>query len=85
MLEESGAGVNVDAADPSQFLAAARRLRADDAGRVRMAAAGRGYAEAHFDIERIAAQFEAVARVDLAIRSAYAPREMALAPSQEVG
>ena len=60
VLEESGGGLLAEAADPASFIAAARRLREDQRLRQTFGAAGRAYAQAHFDIEEIATRFEHV-------------------------
>ncbi|MBK1658098.1 glycosyltransferase family 4 protein [Paracraurococcus ruber] len=58
IVEEAGAGLCVAPGDAAGFEAAAVRLREDAALRQRCGAAGRAYAEAHFDIGRIVQRFE---------------------------
>jgi colanic acid biosynthesis glycosyl transferase WcaI len=48
LLRDTGCGVCAPPDDPQAIAAAVRALKADAAGRERMAAAGRAYAEAHF-------------------------------------
>lgn len=58
IVEESGAGFAVAPDDEAGFVERARRLRTDPALRERMSAAGRDYAERHFEIGAIADRFE---------------------------
>ena len=60
LIVETGAGVVVAPGDRDSWLAQAERLLADAPARARMAQAGRAHAEAAFDVEAIAARFEAV-------------------------
>ncbi len=74
-IAESAAGRVVEPSDPSGFIAAARALVEDPAGRVAAATAGREYAERMFDIEAITDRFESV--LEAAIQhahSGHAPR-----------
>ena len=59
LLEESGGGLVVDPDEPDGFVRAVAQLLADAPRRSQMGEAGRRYAEEHFDIGRIADQFEA--------------------------
>lgn len=58
VLGESRAGLRAEPSDVGAFVAAARRLREDARLRRSLGAAGRRYAETHFDIEAIASRFE---------------------------
>jgi glycosyltransferase involved in cell wall biosynthesis len=60
LIVKHQAGKVADPSDQPSFLAAAAELMADPEGRARMGKAGRAYAEAHFDIDRIADRFEAL-------------------------
>jgi glycosyltransferase involved in cell wall biosynthesis len=55
-----GAGSVADPDDQNAWLAAAANLIAEPALRARMGAAGRAYAEANFDLDRVADRFEAI-------------------------
>ncbi len=57
-----GTGLVADPRDEAAFLAAARQLREDHAGRQAMAARARAYAERTFALEAITDQFEALLR-----------------------
>ncbi|RDD61472.1 glycosyltransferase family 4 protein [Ferruginivarius sediminum] len=59
-VEGAGAGLVVPPEDEAGFAAAARRLRSDDDLRQRLGRAGRAYAEAAFDIDRIGQRMLAV-------------------------
>jgi len=61
VLERSGAGVLVPPTGAAPLLAAADDLIADPDRREELGRRGRAYAEATFDIEAVAARFEAVA------------------------
>lgn len=58
ILRETGAGQVVEPEDTEGFAAAAQAFRDDPAARQAAGAAGRAYAEAHFDLERVADKFE---------------------------
>jgi len=60
IVAEHEAGIVVPPGASSAFVKAARTLYEDAALREKMAAKGRAYAEAHFDIEKIADKFEAI-------------------------
>jgi colanic acid biosynthesis glycosyl transferase WcaI len=60
LIEREAAGLVVDPADTSGFLAAAAALRQDPTRLAAMAAHGRGYAEKAFAIGSIADRFEAL-------------------------
>lgn len=60
VLERSGAGFAVDPDRPEQWVAAAARLATHAALRSSLGANGRRYSETHFQISRIAAQFEGI-------------------------
>lgn len=62
LLEETGAGTVVAPGDTDGFVAAARGYAADPDAAARAGAAGRAYAETHFDIARVADRFEDVFR-----------------------
>ena len=57
LVQQAKSGLVVPPQDRETWIAAARRLIQDKALRVQMGANGRAYAEAHFDIQKIAAQF----------------------------
>jgi glycosyltransferase involved in cell wall biosynthesis len=59
---ECGAGLVVEPADVAAFCRAAEQLIASPDERQRLGAAGRFYAEEHFDIGRIGDRFEAILR-----------------------
>lgn len=59
-LEAAGGGLCVAPGDGEGFVAAARRLREDEALRRDLGGAGRAYAERTFDIERIGQRFLSV-------------------------
>jgi glycosyltransferase involved in cell wall biosynthesis len=59
---ESGAGIVVEPTDIAGFCRAAEELINSPEQRERLGAAGRHYAESHFDIGRIADRFEAILR-----------------------
>ncbi len=61
VLERSGAGILVPPTGAAALLAAADELLADPDRREELGRRGRAYAEATFDIEAVAARFEAVA------------------------
>jgi glycosyltransferase involved in cell wall biosynthesis len=56
-IERAGAGLIVPPGDESAFIAGLERLLADPSLRDRLGAAGRSYAEEHFDIRKIASHF----------------------------
>jgi glycosyltransferase involved in cell wall biosynthesis len=58
VLKESGAGLHAGADDTGSFVSAACQLRQDSMARERLGAAGRAYAEANFDVGRVASRFE---------------------------
>jgi glycosyltransferase involved in cell wall biosynthesis len=60
IVADSGAGLVVEPDDQAGFIAQARLLAGDAALRARMGAAGRVYAQKHFDIEAIAGRFERI-------------------------
>lgn len=60
IVEQAGAGSCVPAGDAEAFIAAARGLYEDGALRRSQGAAGRAYAEATFDIVKVADRFEEV-------------------------
>jgi len=60
LLARSGAGTVVEPGDAASFGAEVRRLLADEAAAARMGAAGRAWAEEHFDVDRIAERIEGV-------------------------
>ena len=60
IVAEHEAGMVVPPGNSSAFVEAARILYKDAALREKMATKGRAYAEAHFDIEKIADKFEAI-------------------------
>jgi colanic acid biosynthesis glycosyl transferase WcaI len=60
VVEQSGGGFVVPPSDPGALLAAADALRADAARRVELGRHARAYAEAVFDLERIADRFEEI-------------------------
>jgi len=60
ILRENGAGTVVDPEDISGFVAAALSLRDDPARAAAAGAAGRAWAEKHFDLEKVADRFEAL-------------------------
>jgi len=62
IVERAGAGLVVPATDEAAFLTAARRLRDDVEFSARLGASGRAYAEATFEIEAVADQFESTFR-----------------------
>ena len=57
-LKRSGAGVVVDSRDALQFVDALRHFLSDAQYRAAAGTNGRNYADATFDIERIADRFE---------------------------
>ena len=59
-IERAGAGLVVRPDDEAGFMAGLDRLLADPCLRDRLGAAGRAYAEEHFDIHRIARRFTAL-------------------------
>jgi glycosyltransferase involved in cell wall biosynthesis len=59
-IERAGAGLIVPPGDESAFVAGLERLLADRDLRDRLGAAGRSYAEEHFDIRKIASHFAAL-------------------------
>jgi len=58
IVRESGAGVVVDPENIAEFVAQTRALLAAPEQRRAMGLAGRNYAEAHFDLNRVATTFE---------------------------
>jgi glycosyltransferase involved in cell wall biosynthesis len=60
LIQRSGGGVLVDPADARGLVAAGRRLLEDEKLRGKLGKRARSYAEASFDIDRIADRFEAV-------------------------
>jgi len=60
IVVESGAGLVVEPTDAAAFCQAARELLASPEQREKQGAAGRHYAESHFDIGHIGDQFEAI-------------------------
>jgi glycosyltransferase involved in cell wall biosynthesis len=62
IVERADAGLVVPATDEPEFLAAAKRLHGESGLRARLGASGRRYAEATFEIEAVADQFEAAFR-----------------------
>jgi glycosyltransferase involved in cell wall biosynthesis len=60
VVTRSGGGVVVDPDDARAWIEAGQRLAADIESRVSLGLRARQYAEAHFDIEKIAGRFEAV-------------------------
>ncbi len=60
VIGQAGAGLCVAAEDEAAFLAAARRLREDDAYRRSAGASARAYAETNFDIAAVADRFLSV-------------------------
>ncbi len=60
IVVECGAGLVVEPNDIAGFCRAAQELIASPERRQQLAAAGRGYAEAHFNIQRIGDEFEAI-------------------------
>jgi colanic acid biosynthesis glycosyl transferase WcaI len=62
IVRESGAGWVVDNADPSQFAAALNEITAAPEQIARRAAASRGYAEQHFNVNAFARHFDDVLR-----------------------
>ena len=60
IVSDEGTGRAVDPGDCPAFIAAARELRSDAAGRAAMSARARAYAERTFDIARVADQFERI-------------------------
>ena len=60
-IEKAGAGLLVPPGDEAGFIAGLDRLLADGALRARLGASGRAYAEATFDIAKIARRFAALA------------------------
>jgi glycosyltransferase involved in cell wall biosynthesis len=60
ILRRSGGGVAVGSHEPGAWVEAARSLAEDAEWRAAMGARARQYAEATFDIEKIAGRFEAV-------------------------
>jgi colanic acid biosynthesis glycosyl transferase WcaI len=56
-IERAGAGLIVPPGDEGAFVAGLERLLADPEMRNRLGAAGRSYAEEHFDIRKIASHF----------------------------
>ncbi len=69
IVDGEGAGLVVPPDDEAAFLDAAEHLAGDGALRGRMGEAARRYAEAHFDIARIADRFEAVLAGEAALAS----------------
>lgn len=59
-IEKAGAGLVVPPGDEAGFIACLERLLADRELRGQMGASGRAYAEAHFDIHKIAGRFAAL-------------------------
>jgi colanic acid biosynthesis glycosyl transferase WcaI len=59
-IERAGAGLIVPPGDEAAFVAGLERLLADPGLRERLGAAGRSYAEEHFDIRKIASHFAAL-------------------------
>jgi len=60
IVTDEGTGKAVDPGDVSAFVAAARGLRLDEAGRAAMSSRARAYAERTFDVTRITDQFERI-------------------------
>jgi colanic acid biosynthesis glycosyl transferase WcaI len=60
IVVECGAGVAVEPSDVAGFCCEAGKLIASSGAREQHGAAGRRYAEAHFDIRRIADRFESI-------------------------
>lgn len=60
LVSQAGAGLLAAPEDQGAWVAAAKRLVQDKALRQQMGKNGRAYAEAHFDIRRVAAQFHTV-------------------------
>ncbi len=60
LIVKHQAGLVADPSDPAGFLNAAAELLADSDRRKQMGAAGRAYAESHFNIDKIADRFEAL-------------------------
>jgi len=60
IILRAGAGLVVDPQDPAGMVAAARQLLADPERLRTCGAAGRAFAEATFDVERITDRFEAI-------------------------
>jgi len=59
-LQRSGAGVVVEPQDTAQFVGALRHFMDDEGARSEAGARGRRYADASFDISRIADRFEGI-------------------------
>jgi glycosyltransferase involved in cell wall biosynthesis len=59
-IKRARAGLIVPPGDESAFVEGLERLLADPDMRERMGAAGRAYAEEHFDIRKIAGHFAAL-------------------------
>jgi glycosyltransferase involved in cell wall biosynthesis len=63
LIGENDAGVVADPDDQAGFIAAARRLAADEGRRDGHGRAARAYAERAFDIEAITSKFERIANL----------------------
>jgi glycosyltransferase involved in cell wall biosynthesis len=59
-VKQAQAGTVVEPNNPEGFISAAEELWNDAARRQQLGRNARGYAEAHFDIERITDQFEKI-------------------------
>lgn len=60
IVADANAGITVDPSDPEGFVAAAHRMRGDDALRQKMGARARGYAEREFDMDTIGKKIETI-------------------------
>jgi colanic acid biosynthesis glycosyl transferase WcaI len=76
-VERANAGIVVDPADESGFLAAARMLRHDSSLRTELGRNGRSYAERTFDLDNVANRFERVLRQ-------FTPEQAPLAMSEAI-
>jgi colanic acid biosynthesis glycosyl transferase WcaI len=63
LIRETGCGVCAPPDDPAAIAAAIRALKADAAGREKMARAGRAYAEAHFSRRAVIDGFDRLLRI----------------------
>jgi len=62
IVRESGAGLVVEPEDTEGFIGSVRTILSDPEKAAEMGAAGRRYAESHFDVARVADKFEEVIR-----------------------
>lgn len=85
IIERAESGVVVDPHDVGAFLEAAAALINDPGQIAAMGAAGRAYAEATFDIDRIADAFSRVITQALEVSGGRAPLEFEAEPTQNRG